>query len=355
MSQDDAGVVGSSSVAENDRSKAQRIVDSNNEDKISYLPEGVLGKILSLLVTKDAIRTSVLSKRWIYNWTLIDKIDLDDTLLYSKIAVYSQNRSNTVNTHFVNLVNRILRHVNSSIQSCHLKLSLDNSYHLNSWIIAILEKRVQNLRIRAAAIYFVLYPCSLFDCNTLVELILDIDCTVKVPMFNCLPKLQLLRLYGITFDCSSSSTKLKEFVLSLPVLKVFASRQCLWYNVTIDAPLLESFYLEFFNNGPSYATPTCPLGVVRVCTSGVAKFFYRGHLLEGIVVFDPPLVHNASTDLLIETCQKEDVQDTATHVCVLLSQIKEVECLKLAFRKVYFLLWALLKSFWTRCVIAFYI
>ncbi|OIW08191.1 hypothetical protein TanjilG_26480 [Lupinus angustifolius] len=327
MSQDDAVVVGPSDVPENDSSENQIIVDSDL-DKISYLPIEVLGHILSFLVTKEAIRTSVLSKRWIDNWTFIDNIVLDDTLLYSV------NRSNTVYRHFGNLVNRVLRRTNSSIRSCSLNLSAHNTHHLNSWIPAILEKRVQNLCIRAAS-YIVLSPCFLFDCNSLVELMLDIDCTVKVPASNCLPKLQILRLYRITFDCSSSSAEVRGLVLCLPVLKVFDSRQCIWHYVTIEAPLLESFHLEFYNYWPLpyYVTHNCSLVIVKVCSSRVAKFFYRGHLMEGFIIFDPPLVHNASADLLLETCREEDVQHAANHARALLAQIQEVECLKLAFRQ----------------------
>jgi hypothetical protein len=53
-------------------------------DIISKLPDSLISHILSCLSTKDAVRTSVLSKKWIDKWTLINKviIDEDDSVLY---------------------------------------------------------------------------------------------------------------------------------------------------------------------------------------------------------------------------------------------------------------------------------
>ncbi|PWA53548.1 FBD-like protein [Artemisia annua] len=47
-------------------------------DRLSSLPEKVHSVILSLMPTKFAVRTSILSKRWRYTWTLIHNLDFDD-------------------------------------------------------------------------------------------------------------------------------------------------------------------------------------------------------------------------------------------------------------------------------------
>ncbi|KAK2647293.1 hypothetical protein Ddye_014782 [Dipteronia dyeriana] len=43
-------------------------------DRLSYLPEHIIYHILSLMDTKDAVRTCVLSKNWRYSWTNIHSL-----------------------------------------------------------------------------------------------------------------------------------------------------------------------------------------------------------------------------------------------------------------------------------------
>ncbi|GJY59625.1 FBD-like protein [Tanacetum coccineum] len=47
-------------------------------DRLSSLPEEALSVILSLVPTKFAVRTSILSKSWRYTWTLIYNLEFDD-------------------------------------------------------------------------------------------------------------------------------------------------------------------------------------------------------------------------------------------------------------------------------------
>jgi len=40
----------------------------------------LISQILSFLPTRDAVRTSVLSKKWLNNWTSVSKLHFDDSL-----------------------------------------------------------------------------------------------------------------------------------------------------------------------------------------------------------------------------------------------------------------------------------
>jgi hypothetical protein len=54
----------------------EKDVDGNNKC-LSNLPDEVLRHILSFLSTKDAVRTSLLSKRWEYLWASIPNLDFE--------------------------------------------------------------------------------------------------------------------------------------------------------------------------------------------------------------------------------------------------------------------------------------
>ncbi|KAJ1383998.1 Leucine-rich repeat domain superfamily [Sesbania bispinosa] len=75
---------------------------NEDDDIISKLPESLISRILSFLPTKDAVRTSVLSKIWIQRWTSITKLDFDDTVFYSP------KRKTGGKQFFMNFVNRAL-------------------------------------------------------------------------------------------------------------------------------------------------------------------------------------------------------------------------------------------------------
>ena len=53
---------------------------SNHEgpNKISYLPDVIIGRILFFLPNKDAVLTSILSKRWMQLLTFITKLEFED-------------------------------------------------------------------------------------------------------------------------------------------------------------------------------------------------------------------------------------------------------------------------------------
>ncbi|KAK2415176.1 FBD-associated F-box protein [Trifolium repens] len=54
-------------------------------DAISSLPNTILSRILSLLPIKEAVATSILSKRWIHVWHTVDSIDFPDITTLNSI------------------------------------------------------------------------------------------------------------------------------------------------------------------------------------------------------------------------------------------------------------------------------
>ncbi|KAL4586529.1 hypothetical protein LXL04_011165 [Taraxacum kok-saghyz] len=52
-------------------------------DRVSALPQDTVEKILTLMPLKDAVRTSILSKKWRYSWTTIPKLVFNQNMILS--------------------------------------------------------------------------------------------------------------------------------------------------------------------------------------------------------------------------------------------------------------------------------
>jgi hypothetical protein len=297
---------------------------NDKDDIISKLPDSVIGHILSFLPTKYAVRTSVLSKRWIENWTLIPKVKLDDSLFYSTPRKESDAKQN-----FINFVYKTLHFTqNYSMQS--FSLFIRNNYDptlLNTWISCIFKKRVKKLSICSTfeLPFSALTSHALFNhCNALEELMLRMSCcAIKVPPspfgYFIFGSLIVLKLRGIIFTIDES------LVIHLSVLKTFDTKRCSWlsaHDVTIEAPLLESVLIEDVRD---------PLSCkIKFSASCIKEFTYCGYgcMSQPIVLSNSSATHNASAN--IYWCNTGSSYFGKTRPCVflLLKQFSQVKCLK---------------------------
>ncbi|XP_050288640.1 F-box/FBD/LRR-repeat protein At5g56420-like [Quercus robur] len=203
------------------------VVDRNIKC-LHNLPEEILRYILSLLPTKDAIRTSVLCKRWEYLWTSIPNLDFKGSELAKR-------------KHFMNFVERVLLLRDSSdIKTFTLYCDvLRDASHVSAWISAAVRRNVQQLDISLCNFRepFSL-PHSLFTCMTLTELELEMPCILKLPPTICFTNLKTLNFRFVTFSSEYLTQKLFS---GLPVLEELDLEYCNWVNikvVIISAPKL---------------------------------------------------------------------------------------------------------------------
>ncbi|KAI4323088.1 hypothetical protein L6164_022723 [Bauhinia variegata] len=305
-------------------------------DRISNLHECLILRILSCLPTKDAMRTSVLSKKWINLWTLISNLYFDD----SGFSPTKRQKGS-----FVKFVNRVLlHHSNSTIQSFKL-IALDcydtHQCYVDAWITAALNQQVQKLHIDYMWSTNI-SPHSLFQCQSLVELKLKLPmCQLRILASVCLPNLKFLSLSRISLKSYSSfpfrsdfSTLKEEVTLSFPVLRVFKSKGCGWLmqNVCLHVPLLERLVfsvsnLDFFSL-KSFAR------TFKICTSRPKVFAFKiedgFHHLKGIVkdiVLSDP---SSSSEATLEISGKAtfDKVRFSSPVCMLLKQFNQMRYLK---------------------------
>ncbi|KAL6585449.1 hypothetical protein OROMI_002093 [Orobanche minor] len=117
-------------------------------DRISLLPNDVLGFILSFMPFKQAIATSLLSKRWRYMWTLTTKVDLDGTTLLRRFKNSEDGRCK-----YVEWVNRlILSLISSDSTNLHefrvlFDLSESETQWIDDWLSFAVSRKVERLEL----------------------------------------------------------------------------------------------------------------------------------------------------------------------------------------------------------------
>jgi hypothetical protein len=72
-------------LCEQEMQRQRKFNASPTVDAISSLPNTILSRILSLLPIKEAVATSILSKRWIHVWHFVDSIDFPGIITLNSI------------------------------------------------------------------------------------------------------------------------------------------------------------------------------------------------------------------------------------------------------------------------------
>ncbi|CAA7027701.1 unnamed protein product [Microthlaspi erraticum] len=183
------------------------------EDLISKLPDSLISQILLYLRTKEAVRTSVLSKRWKSVWRLIPGLDLDSSLFPNYCA-------------FVSFVERLLGFYREE-KSCLHKLELfivqdwkigNDQHRIARWIDFVATRKLEHLHVGfrlAKLMWREVMPLSLYVCETLLHLTLY---HVSLGSFKSvsLPRLKTMQL-GENVYVNEASLEL--LISSCPVLE----------------------------------------------------------------------------------------------------------------------------------------
>ncbi|EOA15214.1 hypothetical protein CARUB_v10028605mg [Capsella rubella] len=170
-----------------------------SRDSISSLPDDLLIHILLLVPTKDAVATMVLSKRWRYLWTLVPKLEYNDT---------SDDQSESVWKFLENLLEL---HEAPLLETLCIKLGRERPIDVDVWklVANAVDRFVRNVELELLwTSEPTILPKSLYTCKTLVELTLSNKILVDVPSPACLPSLKLLCLFYVEFKDEDSLERL---------------------------------------------------------------------------------------------------------------------------------------------------
>ncbi|KAJ4786876.1 F-box/RNI-like superfamily protein [Rhynchospora pubera] len=240
-------------------------------DRISSLPDDILIPILSLLSTKEAVQTCILSKRWSNVWAYVPVLKVAEyefRTSKSNLGVYRDQSQIECMDKFVRFVNGVLQnrkslHLDTFNSFCS---SINNQNHSLEWL-----GRVAALMPKVIVFYGNIperldLAESLFSCASLQKLKLDFSgfAKITIPESIYLPSLKVLELAHIELSDDlvkklfSGCPTLESLVLcscaltvcdlTSDVLKMLSIGYC-WKNdkMRISCPGLVSLSIDYFS------------------------------------------------------------------------------------------------------------
>ncbi|RHN57224.1 putative F-box domain, FBD domain, leucine-rich repeat domain, L domain-containing protein [Medicago truncatula] len=223
------------------------------EDRISNLPDDILCHILSFNPTKNAVTTSILSKRWTHLWRCVPILDFTDIklrdcesiLLFNQFVDYFMLSREATGNHSID---SFIVDVEYAASRNHVtSLSIPN---LAKWVNLVVQRKVKNLHLLLNLLNdpippgFLLpkLPNTIFSCKTLVTLRLSWF-HVKGFSFSSVgfgfPLLKTLHLDRVMFVDE------REILLLLdgcPVLQDFKSSDVYTSNVVTEESINQVFH-----------------------------------------------------------------------------------------------------------------
>ncbi|KAL3620127.1 hypothetical protein CASFOL_035039 [Castilleja foliolosa] len=181
---------------------------------IDRLPDAVLVSVVTFLPFKEAVRTSVLARKWRYFWVFNRVLDFDGSkTVYRLRGRRDELQEERIN--FVDWVNRVLSlHSSETLDEFRLlfNLNMNNIKDINNWIEFSFKKRVKKLDLNFAENAFIRFE--------------------EGAPYN-FPNVYHLHIFRLTWE-SLVSLRLTEVCLDSHCLELFISK----------CPSLEELHIE---------------------------------------------------------------------------------------------------------------
>ncbi|XP_020210138.1 F-box/LRR-repeat protein At3g59190 isoform X2 [Cajanus cajan] len=294
-----------------------------HKDRIGNLPDEIIQHILSLLPTKDAVRTSVLSRRWHSQWVFVTNLDISE-------FAPNMNQKRSLFMDFVDRVIALHKPLDLNLFALACKVFGDAS-RINSWVCAAVKHNVQHLLLLLHQIHLepLELPHCLFTCETLRKAVIMADILLKLPSSIHFSNLKLLTLQYVVFPDNESTQQLFS---GLPVLEELTLDRCCWWNVetvTIALPMLKK--LDITEN-----VADCDDCLFFIVAENLKSFYYIGTLRNDYYICDSVsivggLMGMCGTDDIGESSRQKEVAHRAARLLNGISCVKELMLTPYAF------------------------
>jgi hypothetical protein len=212
-----------------DLPKIKRNNVGNMKDMISNLPDGILHYILSLLSTKEAVRTSILSPKWRYLWTQLTTFDFKIPNPLYDTNHQNQNSANCL----LDLVGTLLHKSNHIERLCIeiLKITIDAD-KVSSLISSAVKHNVHDLQLSIDDRKYLDTKYVLPNCfsasKSLNKLVLQLGFLLYIPDGICFSTLKILNLSYVRFGNEKS---VQQLFSGCPVLEELTLYKCVWEHI----------------------------------------------------------------------------------------------------------------------------
>ncbi|XP_059648643.1 F-box/FBD/LRR-repeat protein At1g13570-like [Cornus florida] len=230
-----------------------KIARSSATDIMSNLPSEVTENILMLLPLRDAVRTSILSRKWRYKWVNLPQLVFDDTLVKDSM----ENDDPLLHSKLFKIIFQVLLLHNGPIVKFTLSISaLKICSEIHPLMVFLSKNGIRELAIDICDLNGYRFPSSLFSCEELRQLYLS-NCSFDPPLtFKGFSRITSLEFILVDFG----DGVLEKLVSSCPLLERLKLEGPMYYdNLEIDAPNLKflssnaRFKYIHFQNAPLLA------------------------------------------------------------------------------------------------------
>uniref|UniRef100_A0A5B7BWP8 F-box domain-containing protein n=1 Tax=Davidia involucrata TaxID=16924 RepID=A0A5B7BWP8_DAVIN len=221
------------------------------KDMISDLPGNVIERILECMPLQDAVRTSILSKKWRYNWATLPQLVFDGQFFdYAIDDPWEENvLANNVNEVLLLHIGPIHKFSLCIPDSCSIQ-----NRDIARWILILSRNGIRELTlVNSKQNNSYRLPSYLFSCQQLTHLKLHNYTFKPPPAFRAFHNIRSLELKSITF----ATNIFESLISSSPLLERFIFVSCNGVDhFNIDAPNLKYLFVSgMFKSVSFISTP----------------------------------------------------------------------------------------------------